>query len=96
MKLLAPLRNRNGQIIVEIVLMLVVTMGIVVAVSAAAQSNDWFANLVSGPWQDLASIIQNGVPCPASGQCSASNMAAEHPNNFNRVVTPKDSSWIIQ
>ena len=92
----ATLRNQNGQIIIEIVLMLTVTMAIVLAVSTAAQSNEWFAGLVSGPWQDLASIIQNGVPCQAGGQCAANNMAAEHPNNFSRVTTPKSSSWAIQ
>ena len=67
--------------------MTVVTVGIIMAVCAAARKNEWLADLVSGPWNDLASIIQNGVPATAGS--TPMKMVSEHPNGWSRVNSPK-------
>ncbi len=90
---LQELDPEAGQITVEIVLMLVVTVGIILAVSTAARKNQWLADLVSGPWNDLASIIQNGVPL-APGQ-TVMQMASEHPESWSRVSSPKITGYPI-
>lgn len=81
-------RKQAGQVSVEIVLMTVVTVGICLAVSVAARKNQWLADLVSGPWQDLHDIIQYGVPY--SGH--QSQIAGQHPNVLSRAATPLGTS----
>lgn len=46
---------------VEMTIMLAFLVAVAVTVSTAFRDNDVFANLVSGPWQALAGLIQNGV-----------------------------------
>jgi hypothetical protein len=77
------MKNARGQVSVEIVLMLVVSVSIVAAVMQGFKSNSVFSNLVSGPWQSLAGLIQNGSLGPPG------STMANHPNQFDRVSSPR-------
>ncbi len=55
------MKHQKGQMVVEMVLMLVLFVGVAAAVSSAFKQNQYFANLVSTPWRSLAGMIQNGV-----------------------------------
>jgi len=77
-------RRQRGQVIIEMVLLLVLVIGFWGAFSRYAKQKKWFESLVSGPWQSMAGMIETGVwePPPKA--------LAKHPNNFNRVVSLKE------
>lgn len=74
--------NRRGQMVIELVLMMTVLLGFVFLVSSSFRDNNFVAQLVSGPWQNLAGMMQNGVwATPEAGM-------SQHPNSYNRWSTP--------
>ena len=80
--------NRNefnsrskGQSTVEMVLILSLFVTIIYIVSAQFKSNEVFANIISGPWQALSGIIQNGAWKPPDQSMGL------HPNNNSRHVS---------
>ncbi len=75
--------NTRGQATIEMVLLTVVSVLIVGLVIQGANSSEYFANMVSGPWQSLAGLIQNGV----LGTPQATYLA--HPNQFDRFSSPR-------
>ncbi len=75
--------GRTGQVSVEMVLMLVVSVGFITLVTQAFKSNEYFATLVSGPWSSLSGLIQNGV------LGSPADTMAKHPNTLNRINSPR-------
>lgn len=76
------LRQRSGQMAVEMILMLALFLGASYFVRDAFQSNGIIAQIVSRPWLSIAGMLQNGVWAPPEESNS------QHPNNFSRVRSP--------
>lgn len=77
-------QQQRGQVIIEMVLLLVLVVGLWGMFSNYAKQRKWFENLVTGPWQSTAGMIEAGVWEPPQ------KAIAKHPNNFNRVVSLKE------
>ena len=77
------LRNKTGQMTVEIILVLAVIVAGAVTVGSIFRQQQFFANLVSGPWQSVAGLIQNGV------WGTPEETMSKHPNQFGRVSTAR-------
>lgn len=75
------MNNQRGQASIEMVLMVALVVMVALAVSKGLRDNEFFANLVSGPWTSVAGLIQNGV------WGSPEATMAKHPNQFLRVST---------
>lgn len=73
--------NERGQMVVEMVLMLVVMVGVAVSVASTFRNNEYIAKLVSGPWESLSGLIQNGV------WGRPGDTVGKHPNVFHRLNT---------
>jgi hypothetical protein len=69
--------NQRGQLVVEMVLLLALTVAIFMAVSATFRQKEILATFISRPWVNIASMIQNGVWTPGK----------DHPAHFNRVIS---------
>lgn len=74
--------NRSGQIAIEMVLMIALVVGFATFVSSEFKSRGLIAGMISGPWKNLAGMIQNGVWGPSQETMEL------HPNSFRRVITP--------
>ena len=74
------LNNQGGQLILEAVLILVMLTGFGLAVGNYFKKNEVLRQLVSGPWQNLSGMLQNGVWAPPK------TGAGQHPNGHNRHV----------
>ncbi len=72
-----------GQASIEMALMLVVMIFVATSTAQFFKKTDYFANLVSGPWQQLSGLIQNGV------WGTPEITMAQHPNGYARISTPK-------
>ena len=81
--MVAQIRNRSGQMAVEMVLIIALTVGFAVVIGNEFQSRGFIAQLISRPWKSLAGMIQNGVWGPSQ------ETMAMHPNSFRRVTTPE-------
>lgn len=77
------LRNQSGQMFIETILVMMVLLGAIYFVGKEFRSNNFVAGLVSGPWKNLAGMIQNGV------WGSPTVTMKMHPNRFERVVSPE-------
>jgi len=74
------LANQGGQLILEAVLIIVMLTAITGITIQYFKKNELLKSMISGPWQNLAGMLQNGVWAPpATG-------AAIHPNSHNRGV----------
>lgn len=76
------LRNEKGQMIIEMVLMMTVLLGAATFISSQFRETNFIAQLVSGPWKNLAGMIQNGVWAPPSEGMT------KHPTYSNRLNSP--------
>lgn len=72
--------NEKGQLIVEAVLIIVMLMGLTMLAANYFKNNELLKQMISGPWQNLAGMLQNGV------WASRSSGAVIHPNSFGRNV----------
>lgn len=85
MKMLSPKSKKSakqkGQVTTELVLMIVVMFAVTLTVSTAFRNNEFLASLVSGPWNSLSGMIQNGV------WGDPIETMKKHPNQFRRVST---------
>jgi hypothetical protein len=80
MKKKPGLVNQGGQLILEAVLIIVMLTAFTGMTIRYFKDNELLKSLISGPWQNLAGMLQNGVWAPpATG-------AAIHPNSHNRGV----------
>ena len=77
------LRDRTGQMAVEMVLIIALVVGFSVFVGNEFRNRSFIAGLVSAPWKSLAGMIQNGVWGPSQDTMS------QHPNSFSRVTSPE-------
>lgn len=73
--------GERGQMVVEMVLMLVVMAGVTIFVTKTFRDNDFIAKLVSGPWESLSGLIQNGV------WGRPGETMSKHPNVLGRLNT---------
>jgi hypothetical protein len=72
--------NQSGQLIVEAVLIMVVLTAVTFAVGNFFKSQEVFKQLITGPWQSLAGLLQNGV----WGSPATTNVS--HPNGHGRHI----------
>ncbi|MBK7843959.1 MAG: hypothetical protein IPJ71_09715 [Bdellovibrionales bacterium] len=78
--------GQKGQSVVEAVLLAIVLLGITMFVSNFFKKEELIRKIISGPWQNLAGMIQNGV----WAQRSASMQV--HPNVHRRHVSVKGAA----
>lgn len=76
-------KNQRGQMAIEMVLMTAVMVAATLFIASEFKKNEFVANLVSGPWQTLSGMIQNGV------WGTPQDTMAKHPNHSGRVNTVK-------
>lgn len=55
------IKSQRGQISVEIVLIIALTVAIFLGVSSIFREKQYFAQILSKPWTNISSMIQNGV-----------------------------------
>jgi len=80
------LRNRSGQMVTEMILLMTVLLAITFTISSYFKNDEIFKKLVSGPWLNLSGMIQNGVwASPKDGM-------KNHPNHHRRHVSLKGMS----
>ncbi|WP_413583124.1 hypothetical protein [Bdellovibrio sp. HCB288] len=73
--------NNKGQLVIEAVLLMVVMVGIFVASMNALRGSNFLANMISGPWDRVAGMMESGVWKPAK---DARQM---HPNQRSRGIS---------
>ncbi|MNL29155.1 hypothetical protein D3C87_1508300 [compost metagenome] len=74
------LRNRKGQVLIENVLMMIVTIGFLLWATKYLREEKYLAKLISEPWQRIAGMIESGVWEPPKAA------QAKHPNQLNRSL----------
>ena len=74
-----PLRNQSGQLVVEAVLLLTITISLSMMISKSLQEHKFAQKLVAQPWSTLSGMIECGV---WSG-CGK----GKHPNAINRDLS---------
>ena len=74
-------KSNKGQTVVEAVLLLALFVILATVVSRQFNENQLVAQLVSGPWDRLNGMIQNGVWAPPS------ESDAVHPNHLKRRLS---------
>lgn len=75
--------HQKGQAVIEAILILALLLGLSRVVANYFKSNEVLKQLVSGPWQSLSSMIQNGVWDPKG----PNNSKAVHPNQHDRHIS---------
>ncbi len=83
---LRPLKNQSGQQVTEAILIMVVFMAMTLMVAQYFKSQEVLKNLVTGPWTNLAGMLQNGVWQPAQSG------ALSHPNGHSRHISIQGES----
>lgn len=78
----APIKNENGQMTMEAVLLLVILVGVFTLVHRKIAGGEYLSKIVSGPWGHMQGMISNGV-------WKAGNSNNMHPNAFDRRATPE-------
>jgi hypothetical protein len=77
------LRNRRGQFVIEAVLLMVLSVGLLMGGLKLLRDAKVVSNLVDGPWERVAGMIESG-----SWQEPAA-AAALHPNQRSRSLSLK-------
>lgn len=79
------LKNEKGQFLIEAVLLMVLSIGLLTVGLRLLRDGNIMSNLISGPWQKMAGMIESGV------WDTADKAAAKHPNQRARSlsVNPK-------
>lgn len=80
------LRSQGGQMITEAILILVLLVSITFMVANFFKNQEVMKKLISGPWANLAGMIQNGVWAPVGPG------SAVHPNSHNRHIAIQGES----
>ena len=75
------LKNEKGQFVIEAVLLMVMSIGLLVVGLRLLRDGNVVSNLVSGPWEKMSGMIESGVWEPAA------KAAAKHPNQRNRLLS---------
>lgn len=72
------LRNQNGQLTMEAVLILAIFSSLALFVMKTARTQGWAASVVEGPWGTIRGMIEDGV------WQNAKDSKANHPGQFKR------------
>ncbi len=75
------LRNERGQFLIEAVLLMVLSIGLLTVGLRVLRDGNMLSNLISGPWQRVSGMIESGVWEPAN------KAAARHPNQSSRLLS---------
>jgi hypothetical protein len=78
--------SQAGQMITEAILIMVLLMSFTFMAAKFFKDKEIFRQLITGPWSNLAGMIQNGVWAPV-GPGSAS-----HPNSHGRHIAIQGES----
>lgn len=73
--------NDRGQFVIEAVLLMVVTLGLLTWGSKKIRDDKFLANLIAGPWEKVSGMIENGV------WESPTKARKLHPNIIGRAVS---------
>jgi hypothetical protein len=81
------LRSQGGQMITEAILLLVALMAVTFAVANYFKNEEVLRQIITGPWQNIAGMLQNGVWAPPAVGALA------HPNGHGRhiVITGEEA-----
>lgn len=79
------LRNQRGQFVVEGILLMVVLLGAMTFLTAKIRETGVVAQMVTGPWEKIAGMTENGVWAAPSDMTRK-----QHPNTYNRIFTPEE------
>jgi hypothetical protein len=74
------LASQGGQMIVEAILIITLTLAITFMVAKYFKDEEVFKSLIQGPWQALAGLLQNGVWGPPA------KTNASHPTGHFRHI----------
>lgn len=77
----STLRNERGQFVIEAVLLMVLSIGLLTLALRGLKDGKVLGNLVSGPWTKMAGMIESGSWSPAD------TAAKNHPNQLNRSLS---------
>jgi len=69
--------HEDGQMTIEMMLILIALLGLSLALSRKAQNEGWMKAFVSGPWKPVQAMIENGVWTTADSKTL-------HPHHRNR------------
>lgn len=61
---LEVLKSEKGQVSVETILLISLSVALFLVVSSKFRENQLFAQVLSKPWTNISSMIQNGVWAP--------------------------------
>ncbi|MBK9322132.1 MAG: hypothetical protein IPM97_04095 [Bdellovibrionaceae bacterium] len=75
------LKNQHGQFLIEAVLLMVLSVGLLTLGLKFLKDGNFLSNLISGPWQRVAGMIESGV------WDTADKAAAKHPNQSGRLLS---------
>ena len=73
--------NSRGQVVIENVLLLVLSVGILFSVSRLLKERQVISNLVYGPQEKIAGMTESGV------WASPEEARKDHPNSTKRILT---------
>jgi hypothetical protein len=71
------LKNERGQFVIEAVLLMVVSVGLLMVGLRFLKDGNIMGNLVASPWQKVAGMIESGNWAPADAA------AKNHPNQID-------------
>lgn len=75
------LKNEHGQFVIEAVLLMVLSIGLLTLGLRTLRDGNILGNLVSGPWERVAGMIE-------SGSWNVAEVSAKkHPNQYNRCLS---------
>lgn len=80
------IRNQRGQQVTEAILIMVVFIGFSTLVGRYFKDKEILKQLITGPWVNLAGMLQNGVWQPLE------RGAVSHPNGHGRHISIQGES----
>lgn len=75
------LKNEQGQFVIEAILLMVLSIGLLTLGLRTLRDGNFLGDLVSGPWDRLAGMIESG------SWEGAEAAAKKHPNQLSRSLS---------
>lgn len=79
--ILTRLKNQKGQFLIEAILLMVVTVGLISYASKTLKDKKVVQKLISGNWPKISGMIETGV------WAEPSKARSDHPNQIERGVS---------
>jgi hypothetical protein len=70
--------SQDGQMTLEMLLIIVALLGVAMTISKTAQSEKWMESLISGPWKPLQAMIEDGTWIVENSKGYNPGMTARH------------------